>query len=101
MRFPDKFLRKLTERMERIAMGRDPFFHQPAFRQTIGSFYGVLVDEATQKRLKESRNLESVLLMFLSSTQTSVKKRIVNEADARQEIEIQFCLLYTSDAADE
>ena len=92
MRFPDKFLRKLTERMERIAMGRDPFFHQPAFRQTIGSFYGVLVDEATQKRLKESRNLESVLLMFISSTQTSVKKRIVNEADARQEIEIQFDL---------
>ncbi|WFC94256.1 hypothetical protein MBRA1_000883 [Malassezia brasiliensis] len=91
-RFPEKFVRKLLERLERIAMGRDAHFHAPLFRQTIGAFYGTAMDAATVKSLKENRSVEELLLLFFNDAQTSLKKRVPDEAGRRAELEREVAL---------
>ncbi|KAI3627279.1 hypothetical protein CBS14141_001280 [Malassezia furfur] len=91
-RFPEKFVRKLLERLERIAMGRDAHFHAPLFRQTIGAFYGTAMDAATVKNLKENRSIEELLLLFFNDAQTSLKKRVPDEEERRAELEREVTL---------
>ncbi|WFD07853.1 hypothetical protein MVES1_003220 [Malassezia vespertilionis] len=84
-RLPEKFMRKFVERIERIAMGRDAQYSMPLFRQTIGAFYGTLVEATTLRKLKESRNMDELVQLFLSSAQTSLRKRISDEKAWKEE----------------
>ena len=69
-RYPEKLLRKLTERLERIAMGRDAVYNQPLLRQTVGAFYGTMMDPSTVRRLRESRRVEELIMTFISTAQS-------------------------------
>ncbi|WFC97889.1 hypothetical protein MYAM1_000611 [Malassezia yamatoensis] len=91
-RLPDKFVRRLMESLERIAMGRDPLFHAPLFRQTIGAFYGTVMDQAHVKSLKEQRNVEELILLFFQHAQTSLKKRISDESEWQNELQVELKL---------
>lgn len=86
-RLPDKFHKRLMERLEKIAMGRDAQCSAPLFRQTIGAFYSSVMDAATMKRLKENRSVEELLLLFFNSAQTSLKKRVVDEDERKSELQ--------------
>ncbi|WFD29520.1 hypothetical protein MSPP1_000531 [Malassezia sp. CBS 17886] len=91
-RYPEKLVRKLCERLERIAMGRDAQYSQPLFRQTVGSYYGTLGDPATQKRLRENRSIEEIILLFISSAQAVLKKHIAADAERKQELDVAVSL---------
>ena len=86
-RLPDKFHKRLMERLEKIAMGRDAQCSAPLFRQTIGAFYSSVMDAATMKRLKENRSVEELLLLFFNSAQSLLKKRVVDEDERKSELQ--------------
>ena len=87
-RVPDKLVRKLSDQLGQIAMGRDPLYQQPSFRQTMGAFYGMLQDDATAKRLRESR-IETLLLEFTMFAQTQLRKRLPTEAAVQAELDVE------------
>ena len=87
-RVPDKLVRKLSDQLGQIAMGRDPLYQQPSFRQTMGAFYGMLQDDATAKRLRESR-IETLLLEFTMFAQAQLRKRLPTEADVQAELDVE------------
>ena len=87
-RVPDKLVRKLSDQLGQIAMGRDPLYQQPSFRQTMGAFYGILQDDATAKRLRESR-IETLLLEFTMFAQAQLRKRLPTEADVQAELDVE------------
>lgn len=87
-RVPDKLLRKLSDQLGQIAMGRDPLYQQQSFRQTMGAFYGMLQDDATAKRLRESR-IETLLLEFTMFAQAQLRKRLPTESDVQAELDVE------------
>lgn len=75
-RFPKEFVKALDHRMERIARGADPSHSDQLFRQTVGAFYGTYAQPSFQKKLKENRGIEEVILMFVTTASAILKKRI-------------------------
>ncbi|KAN0065532.1 hypothetical protein ACQY0O_001369 [Thecaphora frezii] len=75
-RFPEKLIKRLNDRLELIAMGRDPNFKDQSLRQTIGIFYGTFKEASFQKQMKENRKIEELILIFVTTAQASLKKRL-------------------------
>ncbi|EPQ30696.1 uncharacterized protein PFL1_01597 [Pseudozyma flocculosa PF-1] len=75
-RFPEKLIKRLNDRLELIAMGRDPNFKDQSLRQTIGIFYGTFKEASFQKQMKENRKIEELILIFVTTAQGSLKKRL-------------------------
>lgn len=76
VRFPEKLIKRLSDRLELIAMGRDPAFKDQALRQTVGVFYGTFKEASFQKQLKENRKIEELILIFVTTAQGTLKKRL-------------------------
>lgn len=76
VRFPEKLLKRLSERLEQIAMGRDPSYREQSLRQTIGIFYGTFKETSFQKQMKENRKIEELILIFVTTAQASLRKRM-------------------------
>ncbi|PWY98873.1 hypothetical protein BCV70DRAFT_201660 [Testicularia cyperi] len=74
-RFPEKLIKRLNDRLELIAMGRDLHFKDQSLRQTIGIFYGTFKEASFQKQMKENRKIEELILIFVTTAQGSLKKR--------------------------
>jgi hypothetical protein len=75
-RFPKDFVKALDLRMERIARGADSTYSDPLFRQTVGAYYTTYAQPAFQKKLKENRQIEEVILMFVTTASGILKKRL-------------------------
>ncbi|CEH19367.1 GRAM DOMAIN-CONTAINING PROTEIN 4 [Ceraceosorus bombacis] len=75
-RFPEKLLKRLSERLERIAMGRDPYYNDQSLRQTVGVFYGTYKEASLQKQFRENRKVEELILIFVTSAQKTLRARI-------------------------
>ena len=75
-RFPKDFVKALDLRMERIARGADSTYSDPLFRQTVGAYYTTYAQPAFQKKLKENRQIEEVILMFVTTASGILKKRM-------------------------
>jgi hypothetical protein len=82
-RFPEKLLKRLGERLERIAMGRDPHYNDQSLRQTIGVFYGTYKETSFQKQMRENRKVEELILIFVTAAQKALRAR--TEGDAWKE----------------
>ncbi|GAA5930579.1 uncharacterized protein JCM15063_002403 [Sporobolomyces koalae] len=80
-RFPKEFVKMLDVKMERVAKGLDPKYQDQLLRQTIGAFYGTYAQAAFQKNLKENRQIEQVILMFVTTASAILKKRLGGEGD--------------------
>lgn len=87
-RFPKDFVKALDQRMERIARGADPAFSDPLFRQTIGAFYTTYAQPSFQKKLKENRQTEEIILMFVTTASGILKKRLEGD-DWKPELNAQ------------
>ena len=83
VRFPEKLLKRLGERLEQIAMGRDSNYRDQSLRQTVGIFYGTFKEASFQKQMKENRKIEELILIFVTTAQGSLRKR--TEGDAWKE----------------
>ncbi|GAA5905133.1 hypothetical protein JCM6882_000389 [Rhodosporidiobolus microsporus] len=75
-RFPKDFVKVLDQRMERIAKGADAAHSDALFRQTVGAFYTTYAQPSFHKKLKENRQIEEVILMFVTTASGVLKKRI-------------------------
>jgi len=80
-RFPKEFVKVLDVRMERIAKGSDSKYQDQLLRQTIGAFYGTYAQSSFQKKLKENRQIEEVILMFVTTASAILKKRLGSQGD--------------------
>ncbi|KAJ1019951.1 hypothetical protein NDA16_004232 [Ustilago loliicola] len=87
-RFPEKLIKRLNDRLELIAMGRDAQFKEQSLRQTIGIFYGTFKEVSFQKQMKENRKIEELILIFVTTAQASLKKRSVGD-EWKQELNNQ------------
>lgn len=87
-RFPEKLIKRLNDRLELIAMGRDAQFKEQSLRQTIGIFYGTFKEASFQKQIKENRKIEELILIFVTTAQASLKKRSVRD-EWKQELNNQ------------
>ncbi|WFD18208.1 hypothetical protein MCAP1_000409 [Malassezia caprae] len=91
-RFPEKFVKRLAERVERVAAARDPLYRAPAFVTTADAFAATLRDESIQKRFREHRSIEEVLLQFTAVAQTSLQQRMPSEPERRAELDTELDL---------
>ncbi|GJN93965.1 hypothetical protein Rhopal_007026-T1 [Rhodotorula paludigena] len=74
-RFPKDFVDALDKRMERIARGSDPAHPDQLFRSTVGAFHTTYTPQF-RKKLKESRHIEDIILMFVTTASNILKKRL-------------------------
>jgi hypothetical protein len=72
---PGLFADSFCFRIEAIATHRDRVYSDPAFRSTIGVFYGQYTSPAFQRQMKENRKIEEIILTFVTSASTHLKKR--------------------------
>ncbi|KOS16167.1 cytoplasm protein [Malassezia pachydermatis] len=92
-RVPEKFYRKMVERMKLAAMGRDTdVFHTPLFRQIVGSMYGMSLEESTAKRLKETRTIDEWIWLYNNSAKAILGKRLSSEAEISLALDEQMSL---------
>ncbi|EST05967.1 Mammalian uncoordinated homology 13, subgroup, domain 2 [Kalmanozyma brasiliensis GHG001] len=87
-RFPEKLIKRLNDRLELIAMGRDTNYKDQSLRQTIGIFYGTFKEASFQKQMKENRKIEELILIFVTTAQGSLKKRSAGD-EWKQELNNQ------------
>ncbi|UZJ54161.1 hypothetical protein CBS101457_003481 [Exobasidium rhododendri] len=80
VRFPEKLLKRLGERLEQIAMGRDHHYRDQSLRQTVGIFYGTFKEAGFQKQMKENRKIEELILFFVTTAQGGLRKRMENDS---------------------
>ncbi len=87
VRFPEKLIKRLNDRLELIAMGATRRLQGPKsasdYRHLLRHFQGT----SFQKQMKENRKIEELILIFVTTAQASLKKRSVAdelEAGAKQ-----------------
>ncbi len=87
-RFPEKLIKRLNERLQNIAMGKDPLFRDQSLRSTIGVFYGQYQEPTFQRQMRENRKVEDLILRFATAAQASLRKRAAAD-EWKQELEVQ------------
>ncbi|GAA6043218.1 hypothetical protein JCM8097_000332 [Rhodosporidiobolus ruineniae] len=75
-RFPKDFVKVLDKRMETIAKGADRNHADPLFRQTVGAFYTTYAQPSFQKKLEQDRQIEEVILMFVTTASRILRERL-------------------------
>lgn len=81
VKFPKDFLSKLEEKMQKIFMGKDPAYTDRFTRATVGAFWGSFKDSRFLKQMKENRRIEELILMYVTSSTTILKKDKALEGD--------------------
>ncbi|KAH8079789.1 hypothetical protein BXZ70DRAFT_901581 [Cristinia sonorae] len=74
VRFPKDLLKVLEQKLQDIAMGKDPAYHDQLIRRTMAVFYGQIKDETFRRQMKESRKIEDLILMFATHATNVLKK---------------------------
>lgn len=76
IKFPKEFVKILDQRMETVAKGADKTYSDPLLRQTIGAFYGTYAQVQFQKKMRENRKIEELIMMFVTTASSVLKKRL-------------------------
>lgn len=105
VKFPEKMLKVLENKLQNIAMGKDPAYvplcHQreryakssysrysdQLVRRTMAKFYGQFMDESFKRQMKENRKIEELILMFATHA-TGVLKKEPTMAGDRWKVEL-------------
>ncbi|THG95324.1 hypothetical protein EW026_g6311 [Hermanssonia centrifuga] len=74
VRFPKDLLKVLEQKLQDIAMGRDPAYSDQLIRRTMAVFYGQVKDENFRRQMKENRKIEEMILMFATNATNVLKK---------------------------
>ncbi|KAI0033497.1 hypothetical protein K488DRAFT_84857 [Vararia minispora EC-137] len=74
VKFPEKLLKVLEQRLENIAMGRDPSYSDQLLRRTMAVFYGQFKIDSFKRQMKENRKVEELILMFATHATNVLKK---------------------------
>ena len=93
-KFPRDLLKVLENKLQLIAMGKDPAcvmarsrshgrwsnliyifsYSEQLVRRTMGVFYGQVKDETFRRQMKENRKIEELILMFATNATNVLKK---------------------------
>ncbi|KAG2005892.1 hypothetical protein CC2G_002258 [Coprinopsis cinerea AmutBmut pab1-1] len=74
VKFPEKLLKVLEQRLQDIAMGRDPAYSDQLVRRTMARFYGEFQVDTFKRQMKENRKIEELILKFATYATTVLKK---------------------------
>ncbi|KAI0078393.1 hypothetical protein K474DRAFT_1744807 [Panus rudis PR-1116 ss-1] len=74
VRFPKDLLKTLEQKLQDIAMGKDPAYSDQLIRRTMAVFYGQVKDESFRRQMKENRKIEELILMFATNATNVLKK---------------------------
>ncbi|TDL26893.1 hypothetical protein BD410DRAFT_741178 [Rickenella mellea] len=74
VKFPEKLLKVLEQKLQNIAMGKDAAYADQLIRRTFAAFYGTSMQDTFKRQMKENRKIEELILMF-ATTATGVLKR--------------------------
>ncbi|EGF99428.1 uncharacterized protein MELLADRAFT_50709 [Melampsora larici-populina 98AG31] len=75
-KFPKELVKVLRDKIERIAKGTDQYHQDMLLRSTFGVFYGTYTSDGFLKQLKENRKIEELILSFVTTATTVLKKRL-------------------------
>lgn len=78
-RFPEKLIKRLNDRLEKIIKGQDLAFKDIALRQTVARFYGTFKEDGFQRQIKANRKIEELILIFVTKAQETLKKGIPSQ----------------------
>lgn len=73
-KFPRDLIKVLENRLQLIAMGKDPVFSDQYVRRTMAAFYGQVKDDNFRRQIKENRKIEELILMYATSATNILKK---------------------------
>ncbi|KAI0052473.1 hypothetical protein FA95DRAFT_1483448 [Auriscalpium vulgare] len=74
VKFPEKLLKVLEQRLEDIAMGKDQAYSDQLLRRTMAVFYGQFKVDSFKRQMKENRKIEELILMFATHATGVLKK---------------------------
>ncbi|KAF5329650.1 hypothetical protein D9619_008921 [Psilocybe cf. subviscida] len=74
VKFPEKLLKVLEQRLQNIAMGKDAAYSDQLVRRTMGKFYGQFMVDSFRRQMKENRKIEELILMFATHATSVLKK---------------------------
>ncbi|KAF9074643.1 hypothetical protein BDP27DRAFT_1416051 [Rhodocollybia butyracea] len=74
VKFPDKLIKVLEQKLQDIAMGKDSVYSDQLVRRTMGKFYGQFMVESFKRQMKENRKIEELILMFATHATGVLKK---------------------------
>ncbi|KAG1775606.1 hypothetical protein EV702DRAFT_1234370 [Suillus placidus] len=87
VKFPEKLLKVLEQRLQNIAMGKDAAYADQLTRRTMAVFYGQFMGDPFRRQMKENRSIEELILMFASQA-TSVLRKEPTLADDGWKVEV-------------
>ncbi|KAF8064055.1 hypothetical protein FPV67DRAFT_1503362 [Lyophyllum atratum] len=74
VKFPEKLLKVLEQKLQDIAMGKDPVYSDQLVRRTMAKFYGQFMVDSFKRQMKENRKIEELILMFATHATGVLKK---------------------------
>ncbi|KZV80623.1 hypothetical protein EXIGLDRAFT_742800 [Exidia glandulosa HHB12029] len=74
VKFPEKMLKVLDTKLQNIAMGKDPTYHDQHIRRTIAIFYGTTKDPTFARNIKDNRKIEELILTFATTATGALRK---------------------------
>lgn len=74
VKFPEKLLKVLDQRMQDIAMGRDQTYHDLITRRTIAKFWGTFKDPTFHRQMERNRKVEELILNFVTTASASLRQ---------------------------
>ncbi|PBK71924.1 hypothetical protein ARMSODRAFT_954745 [Armillaria solidipes] len=74
VKFPEKLLKVLEQKLQDIAMGKDSGYSDQLVRRTMAKFYGMFMVDSFKRQMKENRKIEELILMFATHATGVLKK---------------------------
>ena len=76
VKFPKEFPKVLEGRMIKIFQGHDSAHSDQLFRASVGAFFGVYKDKSFQAKLVQNRQIEEIILAFVTTASGLLRKRL-------------------------
>ncbi|KAG7087446.1 hypothetical protein E1B28_013412 [Marasmius oreades] len=74
VKFPEKLMRVLEQKLQDIAMGKDPSYSDQLVRRTMAKFYGQFMVDSFKRQMKENRKIEELILLFATQATGVLRK---------------------------
>ncbi|KAG6857032.1 hypothetical protein H0H87_010705 [Tephrocybe sp. NHM501043] len=74
VKFPEKLLKVLEQKLQNIAMGKDPGYSDQLVRRTMAKFYNQFMNDSFKRQMKENRKIEELILMFATHATAVLRK---------------------------
>ncbi|KAJ8074784.1 hypothetical protein PM082_019109 [Marasmius tenuissimus] len=74
VKFPEKLLRVLEQKLQDIAMGKDASYSDQLVRRTMAKFYGQFMVDSFKRQMKENRKIEELILLFATQATGVLRK---------------------------